>query len=191
MEITEAIEAGPQRAGPTSMLDIGYSRGVLRHGTRAAGCLILYTWFAARSYPEDIQGGPLFAWERRVASFLHAFRLDSIKKRILAFALLATLVPSLTTAWVSYTHNRESVTQKITTELRNISTHSAVDLTRGHKKLVIQACSHECLGADCRGCQKRRPDDDAQNDPGIAPPPYPLHDAHARLQSLPADTFST
>ncbi len=67
----------------------------------------------------------MFAWERRVASFLHAFRLDSIKKRILAFALLATLVPSLTTAWVSYTHNRESVTQKITAELRNISAHSA------------------------------------------------------------------
>ncbi len=64
-------------------------------------------------------------WEHRVASFLHAFRLDSVKNRILVFALLATLVPSLTTGWVSYKHNRQSVTEKITAELRNISAHSA------------------------------------------------------------------
>ncbi len=67
----------------------------------------------------------MVAWEHRVASFLHAFRLDSIKNRILVFGLLATLVPSLTTAWVSYKHNRQSLTQKITAELRNISAHSA------------------------------------------------------------------
>ena len=70
----------------------------------------------------------MFAWEQRVASFLHAFRLDSIKKRILAFALFATMLPSLTTAWVSYTHNRQSLTQKITAELRNISVHSAREI---------------------------------------------------------------
>ncbi len=70
----------------------------------------------------------MFAWEHRVASFLQAFRLDSIKKRILAFALFATMLPSLTTAWVSYTHNRQSLTQKITAELRNISVHSAREI---------------------------------------------------------------
>ena len=67
----------------------------------------------------------MVAWENRVASFLHAFGLDSIKNKILVFGLLATLVPSLTTAWVSYKHNRQSLTQKITAELRNISAHSA------------------------------------------------------------------
>ncbi len=64
------------------------------------------------------------SWERYVARFLHAFRLDSIKRKILVFALLATLVPSLTTTWLSYIHNRRSLTEKITAELRNISRHS-------------------------------------------------------------------
>ncbi len=65
------------------------------------------------------------SWERYVARFLHAFRLDSIKSKILVFALLATLIPSLTTTWLSYVHNRRSLTEKITAELRNISRHSA------------------------------------------------------------------
>jgi diguanylate cyclase (GGDEF)-like protein len=43
----------------------------------------------------------------------------------LVFALLATLIPSLTTTWLSYVHNRRSLTEKITAELRNISRHSA------------------------------------------------------------------
>ena len=66
------------------------------------------------------------SWERYVASFLHAFRLDSIKSKILVFALLATLIPSLTTTWISYVHNRRSLTEKITAELQNISRHSAL-----------------------------------------------------------------
>ena len=68
---------------------------------------------------------------------------------------------------------------------------SRVDLTRGREKLVIQACSHEGLGADRHGSQKRRPNDDTQDDPGIALCPYPLHDAHAGLQSLRADAVPT
>ena len=64
-------------------------------------------------------------WEQNIASFLHAFRLDSIKNRILVFAVLATLIPSLTTTWLSYTHNKRALTDKITAELQNISSHSA------------------------------------------------------------------
>ena len=65
------------------------------------------------------------SWEQNIASFLHAFRLDSIKNRILVFAVLATLIPSLTTTWLSYTHNKRALTDKITAELQNISSHSA------------------------------------------------------------------
>ena len=65
------------------------------------------------------------SWEQRIASFLHAFRLDSIKNRILAFAVLATLIPSLTTTWLSYTHNKRALTEKITAQLQNISSYSA------------------------------------------------------------------
>jgi diguanylate cyclase (GGDEF)-like protein len=67
----------------------------------------------------------LGSWEQGIASVLHAFHLDRLKHRILAFALLATLIPSLTTAWLSYTHNRRALAEKITTELRNISSHAA------------------------------------------------------------------
>ena len=65
------------------------------------------------------------SWEQNIASFLHAFHLDSIKNRILVFAVLATLIPSLTTTWLSYTHNKRALTDKITAELQNISSHSA------------------------------------------------------------------
>ena len=68
------------------------------------------------------------SWEQNMASFLHAFRLDSIKSRILAFAVLATLIPSLTTTWLSYTHNKRALTDKITAELQNISSHSAREI---------------------------------------------------------------
>ena len=67
----------------------------------------------------------MVSWERHVASLLHLFRLDSIKRRILVFALVATLVPSLTTTWLSYVHNRRSLTEKITAELQNVSRHGA------------------------------------------------------------------
>ncbi len=65
------------------------------------------------------------SWERYAANFLHAFRLDSIKRRILVFALIATLIPSLTTTWLSYVHNRRALTEKITAELQNVSRHGA------------------------------------------------------------------
>ena len=65
------------------------------------------------------------SWERHAEHFLRAFRLDSIKRRILAFALLATLIPSLTTTWISYVHNRRALAEKITAELQNISRHGA------------------------------------------------------------------
>ena len=60
------------------------------------------------------------SWEQNMASFLHAFRLDSIKSRILAFAVLATLIPSLTTTWLSYTHNKRALTEKITAQLQRL-----------------------------------------------------------------------
>lgn len=65
------------------------------------------------------------SWEHGIASVLHAFRLDRLKHRILAFALMATLIPALTMSWLSYRHNRRALTEKITTELRNISSPGA------------------------------------------------------------------
>jgi len=63
--------------------------------------------------------------EQATAGIFHLLRLDSIKKKFLTFALVATLVPALTTTWLAYVHNKRSLTEKITAELRNASNHVA------------------------------------------------------------------
>lgn len=57
-----------------------------------------------------------------------AFQLESIKSRIVGLALLATLIPSLGMAWISYAQNRASLTDKITKELQSVSTQTAREL---------------------------------------------------------------
>ncbi len=64
------------------------------------------------------------SWEQTTRSLLLRLRLDSIKGRILVFALLATLIPSLTMGWLSYGHNKQFLTEKITGELRNVTSHT-------------------------------------------------------------------
>jgi len=55
-------------------------------------------------------------------------RMDRIKNRIVLVALLATLIPSLGTAWVSYVQNKRALTEKITEELQALSSQSAREL---------------------------------------------------------------
>src|SRR2546426_4960231 len=49
---------------------------------------------------------------------------------MLVFALLATLIPSVTTGWISYLQNERSLSAKITGELQSVSAQTAreVDL---------------------------------------------------------------
>ena len=68
------------------------------------------------------------SWEQTISSFLHAFRLDSIKSKILVFALFATLMPSLTMGWLSYVYNKRFLQGKITQEMRNVTSHTAQEL---------------------------------------------------------------
>ena len=65
---------------------------------------------------------------RRFARFLPALRLDTIRGKLLVFALLATLLPSFTTSWISYLQNRRSLTAKITGELQSMSAQTAREL---------------------------------------------------------------
>ena len=53
------------------------------------------------------------------------FRLDSIRKKILAFAVGATLVPSLFTAVVYYTQTERAMTDRLQEELRGASLQAA------------------------------------------------------------------
>ncbi len=65
------------------------------------------------------------------------FRLESIKSRIVGLALLATLVPSLGMAWISYAQNRASLTDKITEELQSVSTQTARELDLWFKERLF------------------------------------------------------
>ncbi len=68
------------------------------------------------------------SWEKRVSSVLRAFRLDSIKNKIVVFALLATLIPSLSMAWISYTQNTRSLNEKIAEELLRVSSQASREI---------------------------------------------------------------
>ncbi|NIO04328.1 MAG: diguanylate cyclase [Proteobacteria bacterium] len=70
----------------------------------------------------------MVSWEKRISSFLHTFRLDRIKSKILAFALFATLIPCLTMGWLSYAYNKRFLQEKITQEMRNATSHTAQEL---------------------------------------------------------------
>lgn len=60
--------------------------------------------------------------------------LDSIKGRILAFALVATLIPALSTGWLSYRQNRRALSEKTAEELRAAGTQAARDVNLWRKE---------------------------------------------------------
>ena len=68
------------------------------------------------------------SWEQAVSRLLQALRLDSIRRKLLVFALLATLIPSFTTAWISYQQNKRSLTEKVTRELQSVSAQTAREM---------------------------------------------------------------
>ena len=51
-------------------------------------------------------------------------RLDSIRGQILAFAILAALIPSLTISLIAYAQSRRALTEKITQELVTTGSHA-------------------------------------------------------------------
>lgn len=67
-------------------------------------------------------------WEQAVAKQLRVLRLESIRSKLLAFAVLATLIPSCSTAWLSYTHNKRSLGEKITGDLQSVSSETAREI---------------------------------------------------------------
>ena len=70
----------------------------------------------------------MLSWERSLAHLLNFLRLDEIKRRILAFALLATLIPSLSLGWLSYVQNSKVMTEKVSEELQNATSQAAREL---------------------------------------------------------------
>ncbi len=65
----------------------------------------------------------------RVSSpYQRFFRLDTVRSKILAFALVVTLIPSGLTAWISYTQNRRALEEKISQELLSASAQTAREM---------------------------------------------------------------
>jgi diguanylate cyclase (GGDEF)-like protein len=63
--------------------------------------------------------------EQSIFRHSRTLHLDSIRNRILLFAVLATLVPSIATAWIAYSHLKESLNDKVTQEVAGASKQSA------------------------------------------------------------------
>jgi len=71
----------------------------------------------------------LFSWEKATNGFLDALGLRSIKLKIILFALLATLIPSLTMGWLSYRNNRWAIDEKVIQELTSLTTHASREIS--------------------------------------------------------------
>jgi diguanylate cyclase (GGDEF)-like protein len=57
--------------------------------------------------------------------FFQISRLDSIKTKIIIFALLATIIPTLIMGWVSYVQNRNFLSDNIKQELRVVTAQTS------------------------------------------------------------------
>ncbi len=68
------------------------------------------------------------SWEQIISRLLLALRLESIKAKIIVFALLATLIPSLSTTWISYDRNRQSLTEKTAEGLQSVGSQAAREM---------------------------------------------------------------
>jgi diguanylate cyclase (GGDEF)-like protein len=64
----------------------------------------------------------------RISPLRRFFRLDTVRSKILAFALLVTLIPSGFTAWVSYSQNRSALEEKISQELLSASAQTSREI---------------------------------------------------------------
>jgi diguanylate cyclase (GGDEF)-like protein len=63
-----------------------------------------------------------------LSRYTGALRLDTLRSKILVFALLVTLIPSGVTAWISYDQNRRALEGKITQELLSSSGQAAREM---------------------------------------------------------------
>jgi len=81
----------------------------------------------------------LHAWEQNLANFLHYIRLDHIKRKILVFSLLATLIPSLTMGGLYYVHAKRFLTEKVAQKLRDVTAQNERELDLWIKERLYDA----------------------------------------------------
>ena len=67
-------------------------------------------------------------WEQTTSKLLQVLRLETIRSKLLAFAVLASLIPSVSTGWLSYVQNKRALTEKSGQELENAGSQAAREL---------------------------------------------------------------
>ncbi len=101
--------------------------------------------------PEKLQQ----LWETRAGHALHRIGLGSVRKTIFTLAVLATLIPSLATGWISYRQNRRAIEAKLNEQLAGSSTQSAREVGLWLKdrvyELKVFAASYEVTENTDRG----------------------------------------
>jgi len=85
-------------------------------------------------------------------------RLDTVRSKILVFAILVTLIPTGLTAWISYSQNRKALEEKISQELLSASSQSAREMDVWLKErlydLRVFASSYEVTENLVRGTER-------------------------------------
>ena len=71
---------------------------------------------------------PASIWQDTIARRVRALHLSSVRNQILAFAVLATLIPTLVMSMVSYQQNRECLTETVAAELRGTTSEAAREI---------------------------------------------------------------
>jgi len=70
----------------------------------------------------------LASWEVSTSGFLNKFGLQSIRSKIIVFALISTLIPSLAMGRLSYVNNRRFLTEKINQEIQSVTSHTSREI---------------------------------------------------------------
>jgi len=76
-------------------------------------------------------------WERHLSRLLTLLRLDSIRRKIVALAVLATLVPATSTAVLSHVQNRRAFAERLANELRGVGTQTVRELDLWAKERLL------------------------------------------------------
>lgn len=81
----------------------------------------------------------MLSWEKASTAFFDAIGLRNIQSKIIAFALMATLIPSVTMGWLSYRNNRRVLDEKIVQELNSLTSSATRELDLWIKEHRYQA----------------------------------------------------
>jgi diguanylate cyclase (GGDEF)-like protein len=114
-----------------------------------------------RAAKAQVPISPPGVWLSSLTSIIsnrRVLRLDTLRSKILVFAVLVTLIPTGLTAWISYSQNRRALEEKITQELLSASSQSAREMDVWLKErlydLRVFASSYEVTENLARGADR-------------------------------------